>query len=80
LILEAEDLHKALKILNEGFLYNGIQHKNTLKFYGCYLNEVTFSTGFLNEEGHDKEEDEDKEPGNLLPIKKQEGVKEGVTY
>ena len=38
LILEAEDIHKALNILNEGFLFNGIPHKNILKFYGCYMN------------------------------------------
>lgn len=47
LILEADDLHKALEILNEGFLYNGLKHKNMLKFHGCYLNEISFSTELL---------------------------------
>mgnify|MGYP000217447265 CR=1 FL=1 len=47
LILEAKDLKKALDTLNEGFLFNGIRHRNALKFYGCYLNEVTFQNDFL---------------------------------
>lgn len=42
LILEADNLSKALNALNEGFLYNGVAHKNLLKFYGCYLNTAVF--------------------------------------
>jgi hypothetical protein len=59
LILEAEDMQKAIHILNEGFLYDGIPHRNLLKFYGCYLNEITFQTDFFTEE-FEKDEDEDK--------------------
>jgi hypothetical protein len=54
LILEADNMNKALNILNEGFLYNGLTHKNLLKFYGCYLNEVTFQSNFY-EDDHEKD-------------------------
>lgn len=82
MILEAEDIRKALDILNEGFLYNGIPHKNLLKFYGSYLNEVTFQTDFLN----DMDEKEDDEDNNTIkeskiPLKNVEAFNNrGVTY
>ena len=58
LILEAEDLNKALNILNEGFLYNGIAHKNLLKFYGCYMNEISFQSDFMENPGESNEEED----------------------
>lgn len=60
LILEADTINKALNILNEGFLYNGITHKNLLKFYGCYLNEVSFQSTFYESE-NDKDPEEEVE-------------------
>jgi hypothetical protein len=61
LILEAEDLSKALKIFNEGFMFNGYEHRNLLKFNGGYLNEIPISTGFFE----DFQEEEDKEKNKV---------------
>ena len=79
MILEAEDIRKAINILNEGFLYDGLRHKNLLKFYGCYLNEVTFQTDFYTDD-NEKEEDDENE-SDKISFKKGEGLNNrGVTY
>ncbi len=86
MILEAEDIRKAIAILNDGFLYDGIQHKNLLKFYGCYLNEVTFQTDFLNDENEDEDDNlalKDAPKDSKISLKNMEGhgsAKSNVTY
>lgn len=52
-------MSNALNTLNEGFLYNGLTHKNLLKFYGCYMTESTFHNDFF-EEGLEKDQDEEE--------------------
>lgn len=81
MILEADDLRKAINILNEGFFYDGITHKNLLKFYGCYLNEVNFLTDFYTDDNEKEEDEENNENENKISLKKLEGLNNrGVTY
>jgi len=38
--MEAQNLPKALQVVNQGFLYNGLEHQNIISFLGCYLSEI----------------------------------------
>ena len=71
-------MNKALNILNEGFLYNGLTHKNLLKFYGCYLNEVTFQSNFYED---DNEKDQEEESDIKISLQDTNIISgSGVTY
>ena len=77
LILEAEDITKALDILNEGFTFNRIKHPNLLNFLGCYMNEVAFQSNFLQEID---EEDSATGSSSLLDLKAISNLSGGITY
>lgn len=68
LILEAEGLQQALSILNEGFLYNGHKHKNLIKFYGGYLNQVQLMSNFCDDIPPEEKEDEKDNEMRLINL------------
>jgi len=64
--MEAENLTKALNVLDEAFKFNGVKHPNILKFHGCYMSESTFSlieqeapleNGLNTDDKHEHEEE-----------------------
>lgn len=67
--------------MNEGFLYNRLQHRNVLKFRGVYMNEIRFNTGF-DESSEDRSlkrdnDEEEKDQTNKLNLGSNQ---KGVSY
>lgn len=69
LIIEVDDLKRALDIMSEGFKFNSLQNPGLLKFHGCYLEEIQGQvSSFLQDEYEGEGEEEESKEETLTNI------------